>query len=252
MPTPIMFGQNQVAQGGGGGPAFPSLSDVWAWYEAARETGYSDGNGVSPATDQSGNDRHWTHATSSERPQWQANQINGLAIYNGDHAGNKGWQTGPDMSGLTAGHVFAVMKAKADPAGDNGQTGFWKMGTSANSPHVPFTESNVYDDWLSTLRKSTGNPVTNLASAYVLYEIISTSSEWTRIINGAAPGNSDHFTTATNTVAGPAAPTLLFSSAAFTSRHKLAGLYIFSAKKTGSDRTDLITYINTRFATSYS
>lgn len=239
------------AAGGGGGPAFPSLSDIWAWYEAARETGYSDSDGVSPATDQSGNGRNWTHATSSERPQWQANQINGLAVYNGDHAGNKGWQTGPDMSALTAGHVFAVIKAKADPAGDNGQTGLWNFGTDSLSAHVPFTESNVYDDCFSTARKSTGNPTTSLASAFVLYEIISTSSEWTRKINGATSGN-DHFTTATNTVAGPAAPTLLFSSAAFTSRHKLAGLYIFSAKKTGTDRTDLINYINTRFATSYS
>lgn len=222
------------------------------WGEPSREIGYGNGDPIEPFTDQSGNSRHWTHTGGDETlPRYEENVLNGLAVADGDHVGgNEGWNTGPDMSSLTAVHAFVIMKAKADPAGDIGQTGLWNMGTDALAAHVPYVDGVIYDDAFSNARKTTGNPDTNMASAFVLYEVISTSTEWTRKINGATSGN-DHFTTGTNTVAGPVNPTLLFNVGA-TSRHKLAGLYICSAKLDSTDRTTLVTYINDRFNTSYS
>lgn len=171
--------------------------------------------------------------------------LNGLAVANGGQAQNTGWDVGPNMSGLTAAHAFAVIKALVDPAADIGETVLWRFGTDAAESHIPYINGLIYDDAFSTTRKDAQNKTTNMASAFVLYEVVSTSSEWTRRINGATSGD-DFFTTGTNTVGGIAAATLLVGS-----RHKLAGLYIFSAKLT-TDRTTLITYINTRFGTSYS
>jgi hypothetical protein len=231
-------------------PAFPSVTNEWGRYEVFRETGYSNGNGIEPLTDWSGNTRHWTHSgTDASRPQYETGAgPNSQPVANGDHPNNLGWNTGPDMSALTAAHFFAVMKAKADPAADIGDTGFWNFGTDALSAHVPYVDGNVYDDAGTTARKTAGNPATSLASAFRLYEVISTSSEWTLLVDG-----TQVFTTATNTVGCPAAPTLLFNAGA-SSRHKLAAVYIFSAKKSGADRTAIIDYLNDPdiFATSYS
>lgn len=226
-------------------PTFPTLGDVWAWYEATRETGYSNGDLVSPATDQSGNGRHWTQVVSGSRPQFETNQINSRAIYNADFGGF--WDTGPDMSALTAIHAFVIVKAKSDAAADIGQTGLWNVGTAALSEHIPYTNGLLYSDAFSDTRRDAMSHTLNLATAYRMLEWISTATEWTLKIDGTETVH----TTATNTVAAPASPTLLIAAGA-TSRHKLAGLYIFSAKKTGSDRTDLIDYINSLFATSYS
>lgn len=231
-------------------PAFPSISGTWAWYEAARETGYSDGDGIEPYTDQSGNGRHWTTTRlDNTRPQYQANQINGLAVANGNHGANRGWDTGPDMSGLTELHVFTVILAAADPAADIGQTGLWDIGTDSLSTHVPYINGLLYDDAGSTVRKDAQNHTTDLSSAYFLYEVVSKSGSWTRRINSATSGN-DFFNTGTNTVGCPSAPQMLEASGA-SSRHKQAGLYIFSAELSSGDRTAFITYLNTRFGTSF-
>jgi len=249
--NPFFFG----ASGGGGfsGPDFPSIADEWARYEPFRETGYNDGDGIEPLTDWSGNGRDWTSTGADNTlPQYKVNVLNGLAVANGNHVNNAGWNTGPDMSGLTAVHVFIVMLASDDPATDLNQTGLWNIGTASDSAHVPYTNGFLYDDAGSTVRQGPLNHDTNLASAYRLYEIISTSSEWTRKINGATGGN-DFFTTGSNTVGCPSSPTLLAASGA-GSRHKMAGLYIFSAKLSSGDRTSVIDYLNDPdiFDTSFS
>jgi hypothetical protein len=51
-------------------PAIPGAP--YAFYEAARETAYAGGDPVSSATDQSGNARHLTQATTSLRPTYRS------------------------------------------------------------------------------------------------------------------------------------------------------------------------------------
>jgi hypothetical protein len=230
--------------GGFVGPDFPAITGEWLRLEAFRETAYANGAFVTTATDQSGNGRHFSQSgVASISPKLLTGDLNGLAVYNGDHADNNGWDTGPNMSGLAEVHMFAVLIARSDPASELGHTGLYNLGSDSLSAHVPYLDGNDYDDAFSTTRKNTGNPVTNLASAYFVREIVSTATEWTRIINNAAPGSgTDHFTTATNTVAGLVVPTLLVASGA-TSRHKLAGFYVFSSKLT-TDRTTLYSYFN--------
>lgn len=224
---------------GFGGPAFPSITGEWARYEAFRETIYSNGDFAPTATDQSGNGRHWTQSgASNTSPKWLDGELNGLAVYDGDHAANNGWDTGPDMSGLTAVHAFMIVKAKDDPAGDLGRTGLWNVGTDANSEHIPYTNGLLYSDAFRTTRVDALSHTINLASDYRLLEWISTSSEWTLIINGTETVHS----TGTNTVGCPMLPTLLIASGAL-GRHRLCGLHIFSNKLT-TDRATLLSYFN--------
>src|ERR1051326_1661343 len=249
---PIAHSQQQVMRrpitSGSSAPAFPTISTTWAWYEPARETGYSDGDGISPLTDQSGNSRNWTNTgTTASHPQFQINQLNSLAVANGNHASNSGWDTGPNMSGLTAVHAFMVVLAAADPAGDLAQTGLWNVGNDANSEHIPYVNGLLYSDAFSTTRHDGMGHTLNLASTYRLLEWVSTSSEWTLKINGT----ETVLTTGTNTVGCPSSPTLLTASGA-SSRHKLAFLYISSAKLGSTDRTAIIDYINNRFGTTFA
>lgn len=54
-----------------------SVSGLWAWYEASKLTGLSDGDRLASFTDQSGNGRHAT-AAGAARPFYRTNIINGL------------------------------------------------------------------------------------------------------------------------------------------------------------------------------
>lgn len=217
-------------------PDFPSIASEWGRWEAFRETGYTNGQQINPLTDWSGNTRHWSN--TGTRPQYKENGLNGLAVADAATGGGaSGWPTGPNMSALTAVHAFMVIKAQNDPAGNIFETIPWVVGTSGIASHIPYTNGLIYDDAFSNTRKDAQPKVTNMASSFVLYEIVSASSEWTRKINGATSGD-DFFTTGTNTVSCPSAPELLTAS-----RHELAGLYIFSAKLT-TDRAAVISYLN--------
>lgn len=99
---------------------------------------------------------------------------------------------GDPFGALTASHAFVVMKVDADPAVSN--AGAWKFGSAGTDPQVPYSDGHIYDDWGSTTRKDFGDPSPSMAS-WCVYEIISTSSEKTALVNGVQVG-----TDATNTV----------------------------------------------------
>lgn len=241
-----MLAMKTPAGGGGSFPAFPTIGTEWGRWEPFREVGYGDGDAFTTLTDQSGNGRHWT--STNPVPKYKTNVLNGRPVADASVTGaNNGWNTGPTMAALTAAHAFWVIKAQSDPAGGIDETILALFGTDPTANHIPYVDGTVYDGNFSTARKTTGNPTTSMSAAFVLYEQISTSSEWTRKINGATSGN-DFFTTATNTVGGSATPQLMTAC-----RHKLAGLYIFSAKLT-TDRAAVISYLNDAaiFGTSFS
>lgn len=117
----------------------------------------------------------------------------------------------PDLSALTSGEIFAVLKKAADPStgGAGGSGGIHQIGlVAAGSTHVPFTDGVIYDASGSTVRKTAGNPTPSLASPF-LYDVWSATTDWSLRLNRAS-----FFTTAVNTVSFPAAGTLFQSSAA--------------------------------------
>lgn len=225
-----------------GAPALPSIGDTWEFWEPARES-LSNNDPISTLTGQI-NSRHCT-STTTERPTYQTNQINGLAAAFFD--GDNDHLDMPDFTGITAAHMFFVVKLDADPPVNSNESGWSTItGDAVNSLHFPFTDGTIYDGTFSTARKTTGNPAASLAD-WRVYEIISTSGEWTNKVDG-----TQVFTTATNTVSAPASSMFGQNLANHNLHGHLAGMYLFDAKLSSGDRTTLIDYINDRFGLSSS
>lgn len=68
-------------------PASPTTEGnqlPWAWQDASAETGYSDGDPLTPFTDQSGNGNSPAQVTTSKKPTYKTGIQNGLSGVLGD------------------------------------------------------------------------------------------------------------------------------------------------------------------------
>lgn len=239
--------------------AFSTPSDiasVWDWWEPSLDSG-TNGVGLQTLTGQA-NARNWSQSTEGSRPLYDTdNALNGLAVltFNTDRFYN-----GPDMSAIAQGfgsdkqgHIFIVVECDADPAAAGGDTGLWKM-TTADNTHYPFTDGVVYDSVLKGARDSFGNPAASLA-AWRVYEVSAIGSsdvgqpdgEYDALIDGASLFFSNLVQ-----VQFIAAPLLARNAASQGFKGKMAGLYLFTQKLSAGNRTNMISYINTRFGLSAS
>jgi len=225
-----------------GGAFSPSdISSLQCWLRAQDES-YSDGNFVGTATDQSGNSNDYTR-TGNERPVFKTSIVNGKSIYRFDGVNDR-WLSGDYVSGFTAAEFFIVFKLNADPPAAAG--GLWEFGSSGDSSLIPHTDSNVYDAWMSTVRKSTGDPSVDLSTAFRLYNVISVSGEWTSNID-----TTEHFTTATNTVGGASSTQLGSSGSGHWLLGDIAEVCVFNAKLSSGDRSSMETYFDDEYALAY-
>lgn len=251
----VVAGFSRKYAAGGGFPTFPTIASIWAWGEPFREA-YANGANMTQLADQSGNGRHWVNTQGADYPTMLTADLNSLAVAQfvgktpGSPTANRGqhWEW-PNLSGLTAVHLYAVLRGTADPSTTAGGEGGWHDTCgSGQISHIPYTDSNIYEGFGSTTRRTVGDPASSLAAWYG-YEIISTGSEYTVLRSG-----SSLFTSGTNTVGWNSMPRRLGTgnngSAWWSWSGKIAGVYIFSAKITGTDRSNLISYINSTFGLS--
>jgi hypothetical protein len=245
------------AAAGAGTPT--AIPDIWEWWEPSRES-YANNDPITNLNGQA-NNRDMGNVSGGKEPVFKTNQLNGLAVaeFTGQSIGPLGSDKGtflqvPTMAALTASHVFFVIKATNDPSTNpQGQGGLSDNTPDATNPgtHFPYTSGEIYEGWGSSVRHDDipTNPVTTLAQ-WNVYEVISTGSEFTLRLNGAQIA-----TTATNTVGFNAGNfflgTFLSSDGSWYSwSGQIAGVYQFSAKKTGADYTAMCSYLNTRFGLS--
>lgn len=233
-----------IFSGAGSTSVSPSdIAGAWEWWEPSRETGYVNDDPMSTLAGQvaPGTGHDFTQA-GALRPTFKTNILNGLAVAQFD--GSDFWEN-VDPSALTAAHVFLVIKKT------NGDTNLcfpWRFGTSAsiNAYPDPGSANKIFDGTCSTTRRDCGDPAPTLA-AWRVVEVVSTSSEWTYLLDG-----TQLFTTGTNTVAIRSSCALgHWAGGGGGLVGQIAGCYFFSAKLT-TDRATLITYINSRFGLSIS
>jgi hypothetical protein len=219
-----------------------TIPNIWAWGEPSR-LGLNDTDPISTLTDLTGNGRNWT-AVTTERPLYKVNIFNGSTIGAALLDGDNDNFAVPNASALTAIHMFQVVQLSADPPINTAETGFhtW-TGDGANNAHYPFTDGVIYDSFASTARKTTADPG-NMAVAHV-YDVFSGSANWRNRFNGTTITS-----TGTNTVSIPSSGKWGQNFNADNMHGYMGGIYIFSAEVTGTDRTTLINYINSRFGTS--
>lgn len=120
-------------------------------------------------------------------------------------------------TGFTAAHAFAIVKIDVEPPSVASKCGppFGHFGNEVSelASAYPFTDSNVYENFGTTVRKSTGNPTPALTNWH-LYEIRTASGAWSNWFNGTS-----HFSTGTNTVG--------FRNNAFIGRDETGGTINF-------------------------
>lgn len=144
------------------------------------------------------------------------------------------------LSGSAA-HIFAIFQINTDPPSVAANCGLWRLGTAASVGVVPFTDGIIYDEAYSTTRQTTVNPTPSLTSVHC-YEVVSTNSEWTSLLDGA-----QLFTTATNTFAANATWLIGNSGGGNFLDGKLAELLICNAKQT-ANRPQIVSYLNGRYS----
>lgn len=229
-----------------------SLSNLAAWYDADQQTDGADA-AVATFTDRSGNAHHFSQATGVSKPLLRHAAINGKKALDFDGiASNMTCATGL-MNGATAGAFFAVVKLDADPPASGGGivapggpvlTEF-SSGTFDN--HHPYTDGTIYDGFGSTVRKTCGNPTPALTSTSLL-AAISGSADYRFLVN-----NTSLFSTATNTVGFGTNTRKMGLNA--TGLEFLAGIIaeviIMSAVPSAGDITNIVSYVNTKYGTSF-
>lgn len=212
-----------------------TVSGLKLWAAARLITGLSDSDPVTTWSDQSGQGNDLSQSTTGNKPLYKTNIVNGRPAILFDGVDDY-FTLANVLSGASAGEVFIVIKAAADPAVSSAKSGIWNMdGEGTNACHYPFTDGNIYDAWGSTARKSTGNPTPSLAS-WRIYNISSAAGAWTSRIDGV-----QHYTTATNTFSSFSGSPYLGRSASlfgdvYFNGH-IAEILIFNEVLSAGDRT---------------
>lgn len=143
-----------------------------------------------------------------------------------------GYQDIGDMSALTSGELFRVIKWATDPpSGGNIQ----KFG--ATDDYIPYSDGTIYDGTGSTTRKTTVNPATSMAN-WCLYSTYSAPSDWANYLNG-----TQLYTTASNTVAYDATPSTFFANGELSSAEAI----LFTGKLSAGDRATVFSNISTAY-----
>jgi hypothetical protein len=198
MPGMMRLGMVRRMHGGAAAAPFspPDVSGLWTWLKADAITGLVDGDPVTTWEDAHTSNRDATQATAAKKPTYKTGILNSLSVVRFD--GTDDYFGLPDISALTAATVFVVIKVDADAPPTAGQTGLWKFDSttaSGDASHFPWTDGTVYDKFGSTARKTTGNPAASLSSTFRIYTVLTKANEWTSWVD-----ETQHFTTATNTV----------------------------------------------------
>lgn len=215
---------------------FASVTGLKANYDGSLLAG-ADGASIASVADQAAVLGAMSQGVVA--PTVKAAGINGLKVmnFNGSSSlgGNDQYFTLPSLAALSlaAATMFMVFQCNADPPASSANSGLWKMGTDASTTHFPFTDSNVYDQFGTTARKSTGNPTPSLAAAHI-YEVTTKSGGWTSYFDG-----TQHFTTATNTVGFSSSPELGRSSSGAWFKGYVGQWLLYDGDLGSTDRTNI-------------
>lgn len=205
-----------------------------------------NGSTLQQWNDKSGNARHFSQTgVPARQPTIVAAGMNGRTVIRFSAASITNL-VGPSFTALTAGHAFIVFKRTADPAASTASAGLWCFGSHTTGSVVPFTDGVIYDQFGTTVRKTTVNPAASLTSPRV-YEVVSTSTEWSNHLDG-----TQLFTTATNTVGWNTATNVGWAGSGNSSYMDgdIAELIICPAKLGTTDRAAMKSYLNTKWGTT--
>jgi hypothetical protein len=168
--------------------------------------------------DQTGNGRDWSNKTGADEMT--------LDVANKAVDMNNQFLSGPSLAALTEGEIFAKLKVTNTTGGG----GLWDMGSTGFSSHVPFTDNLIYESFGTTVRKDSITPGVTMTDWHT-YSVYSKSAAWANYINGV-----QKFSTGTNSVGFPAAPSIGRGLAGNYYIGQLRGWVIYPSVVTNSER----------------
>lgn len=169
-----------------------TTTDLLLWVKANTIVAL-DNQSFNTWPDSSGLGNDPTQTTSQQEPSLSLNQLNGYPAVR--FLGTDHYMNVPSiLVGVTEGEVFVVVKKDNDPAVGVQDTGLCSWGGIDDPTGYPSIDSVVRDNFLTTARKTVGNPAPSLAD-WRLYNTSSKAAEWIARLDGAII-----FTTAVNTV----------------------------------------------------
>lgn len=218
----------------------PPWDDARAWFDTSRETGYNDGDSPTTWVDHTGNGYDGTVSG----PTYRTNVVNGLPVLRS--LGGTQQVTFPSgmVSGLTEAEIFLIVKVVDETPTAIDPNGLWEFGSDTLSDHFPFTDDVIYDGFGSTARKTTVDPTPTLET-FVIYNVTSTSSEWTNRLDG-----TQLYTTGTNTVGWTSTPRLMRNTAgasSYSCKGDYAEMVLFATARTASQRSDIFDYFSAKY-----
>jgi hypothetical protein len=232
-------------------------SGAWAWYDAAAVT-QPDNTTMARWPDKSGNARHALQPLGANRPLFRTGIVNGLPVVRFDAASSK-YLVLPDISALTSGEIFIVVKITTDPPVTSAKSGLWHFSDATSSvsgfpaTHYPFTDGTIYEAFGTDTRKTTVNPTPALTS-WRVYNVSAASADWTNRLDGVQLTH-----TGTNAVS--------FSSTVYLGRSHggtgdsfadyyldgdVAEVIIYGGVLTSDQRTDIVKLLSDKYGLALS
>ena len=146
----------------------------------------TDDSAVARWEDQSGNGRHFKQSINNNRPALKTSVQNSRNIIRFD-ADNDFMEMDSAFSGLTSASYYVVLKISIDPPTQESKTGHpihFLYGTDSgfSASHYTWTDGNIYDNTMTTSRRTAGNPTPSLANFH-LYNVDASGSAWTNRLN---------------------------------------------------------------------
>ena len=198
----------------------------------------ASGSNIIQWDDSSGNGYHIT-CSFGNFPRLETSGVNGKPAVRFD---GFYFNYVPDLfSGLTEGEAFMVLKADNDP-GVGTTMGLWEFPRNDDNTAYPYTDGVVYDGFMTTARKTLGNPSTDLETWHV-YNSTSQASNYVARFNGTVL-----FSTAANTVKTTGARILGGGSSIYAWYGYIAELIIYDHGLTAGERTNVHLYLNDKYA----
>lgn len=221
----------------------PNAANLVFWGRASDLAG-ADGDAIASFTDKSGNGNHAT-GTTTLRPTLKLSIVNGRSVLRFNGTSNRlAWPN--CLNGNTAGEVFIVLKATADPSSANHGL-LWELGkTSAVSGAAhPFTGGQIQENFGSDVASGLlSKPST--AAAFHIYSVTTQSNEMKLRWNGELFGGWDKISPGflTAPYLGGNSPSTAFWDG------DLAEILIYKSINSDADRTTIYNYLSSLYSIS--
>ena len=240
----------EAAMHGSAAAAFDpsSLSNLLWWHDGTLSAKTTSGSNYTQWNDLSGNARHWAQANTALAPN-TGRTINGIIALDFDGTEYMVMATGAGIT--TTAHIFTVCVIDTVAANDylyeagaSGASGWWIRQSSSAGRYILRVAPDAV--LFNSLDSGTGNVFTAGVALRIEARFAGAGTMGLRF----AAGTEVTQTAPNGGCVAPELPSLMaFSSGANPTDGAVAFSCAYSSIKTGTDLTDLRSYINTRFGT---